>query len=225
MGEKELTGHKGFCGGARRQKAVSTAESRGTLHVTALLQCYRSLYPATFKLEWGGIATCPLLLELICVWAVWATAANFTWIAGLTMKHWTILLARGGSIVMGTGRWSWHQRPGQKSRSPLARDCGSFDICRSDCNALTTFERLMEKVLLDIPLSRCLVYLDNLFVRGEKFCDAITNLREVSVAIQKVNLWLHLGKCRENKTSRWWRISAALCLPLIGITSLCAGSC
>ncbi|KAG1926663.1 hypothetical protein F2P79_024745 [Pimephales promelas] len=46
------------------------------------------------------------------------------------------------------------------------------------CNAPATFERLMERVLKDIPRTRCVVYLDDLLVHARDFDQAVHNLRE-----------------------------------------------
>lgn len=43
------------------------------------------------------------------------------------------------------------------------------------CNAPATLERLMERVVRDIPRLRCVVYLDGLLVHGEKFSNPIAN--------------------------------------------------
>ncbi len=63
------------------------------------------------------------------------------------------------------------------------------------CNAQATFERLMERVLKDIPRTRCVVYLDDLLVHARDFDQAVHNLREVLTAIRSVGLWLNPAKC------------------------------
>ena len=45
------------------------------------------------------------------------------------------------------------------------------------CNAPATFERLMEQVLLGLPQSMALVYLDDVLVPGRNFQEHLTNLR------------------------------------------------
>ncbi len=47
------------------------------------------------------------------------------------------------------------------------------------CNAPATFERLMEQVLVGLPMSVALVYLDDILVPGESFSKEIGNLRVV----------------------------------------------
>ncbi|KAK2899431.1 hypothetical protein Q8A73_012560 [Channa argus] len=63
------------------------------------------------------------------------------------------------------------------------------------CNAPATFERLMERVLKDIPRSRCVVYLDDLLVHAKGFEDAINNLAGVFMAIRQAGLRLNPAKC------------------------------
>lgn len=63
------------------------------------------------------------------------------------------------------------------------------------CNALETFERLMEKMLVDNPHLRCMVYLDDLLMHSRNFSNTIANLHKVFLVIRKANLRLHPGKC------------------------------
>ncbi|CAI5646279.1 unnamed protein product [Oreochromis niloticus] len=64
------------------------------------------------------------------------------------------------------------------------------------CNAPATFERLMERVLVNIPRSRCVVYLDDLLVHGGDFDSALSHLSEVFSAIRRAGLRLNPAKCR-----------------------------
>ena len=63
------------------------------------------------------------------------------------------------------------------------------------CNAPATFERMMERVLADIPRSHCVVYLDDLLVHARDFGGALANLREVLAAIRQAGLRLNPAKC------------------------------
>ncbi|KAK7899005.1 hypothetical protein WMY93_019858 [Mugilogobius chulae] len=63
------------------------------------------------------------------------------------------------------------------------------------CNAPATFERLMERVLTDIPRSHCVVYLDDLLVHADDFTKALTHLTEVFSAIRSSGLRLNPAKC------------------------------
>ena len=62
------------------------------------------------------------------------------------------------------------------------------------CNAPATFERLMEQVLLGLPTSIALVYLDDIVVPGCTFYQ-ISNLRQVFKSLRKAKLKLSPKKC------------------------------
>jgi len=63
------------------------------------------------------------------------------------------------------------------------------------CNAPATFERLMEQVLIGLPMSVALVYLDDIIVPGHSFCQQIANLRQVFEQLRKAKLKLSPRKC------------------------------
>ena len=64
------------------------------------------------------------------------------------------------------------------------------------CNAPATFERLMEQVLSGLPMSVCLVYLDDILVPSRTFEEQIVNLTQVFQRLQAAKL-----KLAPNKTS------------------------
>jgi len=63
------------------------------------------------------------------------------------------------------------------------------------CNAPATFERLMEQVLIGLPMSVALVYLDDIIVPGHSFSHQIANLRQVFERLRKAKLKLSPRKC------------------------------
>ena len=63
------------------------------------------------------------------------------------------------------------------------------------CNAPATFERLMEQVLLGLPASIALVYLDDIVVPGHTLPHQINNLRQVFECMRKAKLKLSPKKC------------------------------
>ena len=63
------------------------------------------------------------------------------------------------------------------------------------CNAPATFERLMEQVLIGLPVSVALVYLDDIIVPGRSFPQQITNLHLVFERLRKAKLKLSPKKC------------------------------
>ncbi|KAF7654556.1 hypothetical protein LDENG_00068320 [Lucifuga dentata] len=89
-----------------------------------------------------------------------------------------VLEAKSKTIfTIGQGLWQFHVMP--------------FGLC----NAPATFERLMERVLAQIPKSHCLVYLDDLLVHATDFEGVLENLRQVFEAIQGAGLCLSPKKC------------------------------
>ncbi|GBN33120.1 Retrovirus-related Pol polyprotein from transposon 297 [Araneus ventricosus] len=64
------------------------------------------------------------------------------------------------------------------------------------CNALATFERLMETVLRGLTSEACLVYLDNIIIVGRIFEEHLNNIHKVFQRLQKANLKLSPKKCR-----------------------------
>ncbi len=63
------------------------------------------------------------------------------------------------------------------------------------CNALATFERLMELVLKDLNWKVCLIYLDDIIVYGAGFFPALDRLKMVWKRIREANLKLKPTKC------------------------------
>ena len=58
------------------------------------------------------------------------------------------------------------------------------------CNGPSTFQRLMESVLMGLSRSRCMVYLDDVMVIGRNFTEHLENLREVFGRFRQANLKL-----------------------------------
>ena len=63
------------------------------------------------------------------------------------------------------------------------------------CNAPATFERLMEQVLIGLPVSVALVYLDDILVPAHTFSQQIAHLRMVFARLANAKLKLSPGKC------------------------------
>ncbi|RXN24698.1 Retrovirus-related Pol poly from transposon [Labeo rohita] len=98
--------------------------------------------------------------------------AGSCWFSSLDLRsgYWQVELASEArpktAFTIGQGLWQFKVMP--------------FGLC----NAPATFERLMERVLKDIPRTRCVVYLDDLLVHAKDFDQAVHNLREVLTAIR-----------------------------------------
>ena len=63
------------------------------------------------------------------------------------------------------------------------------------CNALATFERLMDHVLCGMRWSRCLLYLDDVISFGMTAPEALLRLEEVLERLSKFGLQLKAKKC------------------------------
>uniref|UniRef100_A0A3Q1J2D2 ribonuclease H n=1 Tax=Anabas testudineus TaxID=64144 RepID=A0A3Q1J2D2_ANATE len=109
--------------------------------------------------------------------------AGSCWFSSLDLRsgYWQVELAPEAraktAFTIGQGLWQFRVMP--------------FGLC----NAPATFERLMERVLKDIPRSRCVVYLDDLLVHARDFEGALANLREVFTVIRQAGLRLNPAKC------------------------------
>ncbi len=109
--------------------------------------------------------------------------AGSCWFSSLDLRsgYWQVELASEArpktAFTIGQGLWQFRVMP--------------FGLC----NAPATFERLMERVLKDIPRTRCVVYLDDLLVHARDFDQAVHNLREVLTAIRSAGLRLNPAKC------------------------------
>ncbi|CAI5678540.1 unnamed protein product [Oreochromis niloticus] len=92
--------------------------------------------------------------------------AGSSWFSSLDLRsgYWQVELAAEArpktAFTIGQGLWQFRVMP--------------FGLC----NAPATFERLMERVLKDIPRARCVVYLDDLLTHAKDFEQAVANLRE-----------------------------------------------
>ncbi|MCG7869005.1 MAG: retroviral-like aspartic protease family protein, partial [Candidatus Thiodiazotropha taylori] len=63
-------------------------------------------------------------------------------------------------------------------------------------NAAGSFERLMEIVLQGLKYEKCLVYLDDVIVKGKTFDETLSNLRDVFLRFRQANLRLKPKKCK-----------------------------
>ena len=63
------------------------------------------------------------------------------------------------------------------------------------CNAPATFKRLMEQVLAGLPLSVCLIYLDDILVPGRNFEEELYKLHQLFDRLQSAGLKLSPKKC------------------------------
>ena len=69
------------------------------------------------------------------------------------------------------------------------------------CNAIATFERLMDRVLQGLRWTRCLVYLDDIISFGSTFDGALTNLTLIFERLRSYGLQLKSTKCHLFRSS------------------------
>lgn len=62
-------------------------------------------------------------------------------------------------------------------------------------NAPASFQRLMEKVLVNLTPHKCLCYLDDIIIMGKTFLEALENLKDVFQRLREANLKLKPKKC------------------------------
>ena len=109
--------------------------------------------------------------------------AGSRWFSTLDLKsgYWQVQLAVDAkektAFSSGSGLWQFRVMP--------------FGLC----NAPATFERLMEQVLVGLPMTTALVYLDDVLVPGRSFSQQIVNLRQVFERLKKAKLKLSPKKC------------------------------
>ena len=102
------------------------------------------------------------------------------------------------SLDLRCGYWQVPLSPSARPKTAFCTGRGLWQfkvLCFGLCNAPATFERLMEKVLADIPRQECLVYLDDILVHGSSFQTALGALRRVLHRIAAAGLKLHPDKC------------------------------
>ena len=86
------------------------------------------------------------------------------------------------TLDLKSGYWQVELEPSAKEKTAFSAGKGlwQFKVMPLGlCNALATFERLMEAVLFSLPWKTCLVYLDDITVHAASFNDHIENLCRV----------------------------------------------
>lgn len=103
------------------------------------------------------------------------------------------------SLDLRSGYWQVALSPAARPKTAFSTGRGLWQFTVMPfglCNAPATFERLMEKVLVGLPPTECLVYLDDLLVHGKTFQAALASLREVLRRVTEAGLKLHPEKCQ-----------------------------
>ena len=111
------------------------------------------------------------------------TLAGMNWLSALDLK---------------SGYWQVEMDPLDKDKTAFTTGRGlwQFKVMPFGLrNAPATFERLMERVLANIPLQTALVYLDDILIPGRTFNHNLTNLRQVFHRLRAAKLKLTSQKC------------------------------
>ncbi|GBO45434.1 Retrovirus-related Pol polyprotein from transposon 297 [Araneus ventricosus] len=103
------------------------------------------------------------------------------------------------TLDLQSGYWQVEIQPEDKEKTAFTTGQGlwQFKVMPFGlCNALATFERLMETVLRGLTSEACLVYLDDIIIVGRTFQEHLNNIHKVFQRLQKANLKLSPKKCR-----------------------------
>ena len=63
------------------------------------------------------------------------------------------------------------------------------------CNATATFQRLMDRVLIDLKWNECLIYLDDIVIVGRTFNEHLRHVANVLSHLRQAELKLKPEKC------------------------------
>ena len=102
------------------------------------------------------------------------------------------------TLDLKSGYWQVKLEPRDKEKTAFSTGKGlwQFKVMPFGlCNAPATFERLMERVLVNLPLQTALVYLDDILVPGKTFSHHLANLRTVFQRLRAAKLKLAPQKC------------------------------
>ena len=108
------------------------------------------------------------------------------------------------TLDLASGYWQVSMSPEARCKTAFATHSGLFQFRVMPfglCNALATFERLMDQVLHGLRWSRCLVYLDDIISFGTTFGDALDNLTSIFERLRMYGLQLKSTKCHLFQTS------------------------
>ena len=102
------------------------------------------------------------------------------------------------SLDLKSGYWQVELHPDDKEKTAFTAGRGLWQFTVNPfglCNAPATFERLTEQILAGLPLTVCLVYLDDILVPGCIFEQQIGNLRTVFLRLRETKLKLAPKMC------------------------------
>ena len=98
------------------------------------------------------------------------------------------------TLDLKSGYWQVKIRPKDRENTAFSIGNGLWQfivMAFGLCNAPTTFERLMGKILRDLLNDICLIYLDDVMVMAKSFDEMLDNLHTIFVRIRNANLKLN----------------------------------
>jgi hypothetical protein len=103
------------------------------------------------------------------------------------------------SMDLNSGFWQLGMDPEDKEKTAFATCLGLYQFTVMPfglANAPSSFERLMEDVLRGLQWEECLLYMDDIIVRGASFEENLARLEHVFQRLLEANLKLKPSKCR-----------------------------
>ena len=102
------------------------------------------------------------------------------------------------TLDLRSGYWQVKMAPESVEKTAFATHSGLYEFVVMPfglCNAPSTFQRLMERVLTGLARDICTVYLDDILVMGATFEEHLFNLRCVFDRLRNAGLRLKPSKC------------------------------
>ena len=102
------------------------------------------------------------------------------------------------TIDIASGYWQMKVAEEDKEKTAFSTPFGLFQFRTMPfglCNAPSTFQRLMERVLTGLHWSTCLVYIDDIILFSRKVQEHFQNLTEVFQRLKQAGLKLKPSKC------------------------------
>lgn len=99
---------------------------------------------------------------------------------------------------LNSGFWQIAMAPEDKEKTAFNTSLGLYQVSVMPfglANSPSSFERLMENILRGLQRQECLVYMDDIVVRGQTFSESLQRLEHIFQRLSLANLKLRLSKC------------------------------
>ena len=97
------------------------------------------------------------------------------------------------TLNLASSYWQVELDEDARAKSAFTTFKGLYELIRMPfglCNALETFQRIMQKILVGLEWKYCFVYLDDALVASKRYEEHLKHLREVFERLRKANLKL-----------------------------------